>query len=132
MTHKNRESIDEQQEQMTTNECPDCNGSGELHVPTIRQDCDYSKCPNCKGTGRVKIETMTAEKLNKYLKMHWYDYNTEVENVCNLLKIEKIQAEYSKDALKLINQFEKDIQKAVYSDAEADGIIFCGKCGKMK
>ncbi len=46
----------------TIEECPKCQGTGEIKKPTgAYQDSDYSMCNTCNGSGRVRENQKTGE-----------------------------------------------------------------------
>ena len=75
----------------------------------------------------------TEELLNKLNKLDYiYDVmNAEIEAYDIYIRksiYDNWKKRKQKIQLNLINRFKKE----AYSDTEADGIVFCGKCGKMK
>jgi len=74
------------------------------------------------------------ELLEKFEKLDgiYRVIGAEIEAYCidvNYSIIENWTNRKKKIQLELINQFKKDCEKRAYPNKEADGYIFCGKCG---
>ena len=79
----------------------------------------------------MAVEETLVRKLNRLHSIAW-GMNLEACGISDEKYICRWAVRLFQYQTNLINQFKTDCQKKAFPDTQADGVVFCGKCGKMK